>query len=105
MQAGTGTRETLQSCVTKHIYICSLQVCTPGRGTRKSHAIQPASLPRERQFETSHDHSLERGRWAGEKSLSMLSGSSMSAEVGESERAGRARWPLETSTDRYGSLH
>ena len=34
-------RTTLQSCVTKHIYICSLQVCTPGRGTRKSHAIQP----------------------------------------------------------------
>ena len=59
-------RTTLQSCVTKHIYICSLQVCTPGRGTRKSHAIQPAPLPRERS-ELIMNEIAEKGTEGGEK--------------------------------------
>ena len=59
-------RTTLQSCVTKHIYICSLQVCTPGRGTRKSHAIQPAPLPRERS-EPIMNEIAEKGTEGGEK--------------------------------------
>ena len=80
-------RTTLQSCVTKHIYICSLQVCTPGRGTRKSHAIQPAPLPRERS-EPIMNEIAEKGTEGGGKNANAeLSATGMRSADSESETA------------------